>query len=156
MTLVTKSMFLTQVAGAIFNYKRYLTKIEFTRAVSEIINRYAFMGSPNQCGEKTVGNACILLFAHNSAISTIQGAIVQTLIGRFKELRQGPRPERGQSRTSPEEKPPAKKKPGMSISLLIQPPGLPDGEDETSMLSHASILRGEHDKGEQTLKLSTH
>ncbi len=34
----------------------------------------------------------------------------------------------------------------MSVSHLMEPPPLPEGEDETSMLRHASILRGEHDK----------
>ena len=28
----------------------------------------------------------------------------------------------------------------------MQPPHFPEGEDETSMLRHTSILRGEHDK----------
>ena len=46
-----------------------------------------------------------------------------------------------------DKKPPAKKKPtGMTVSHLMEPPAVPEGEDETSMLHHASILRGEHDK----------
>ena len=54
MTQETKRSFFTQVASAIYNYKKYPTKEEFTRVATDIITRYPFLAPPNSIGTKTV------------------------------------------------------------------------------------------------------
>ena len=54
MTGETRRTYLSQVASAIFNCKKYPTRDEFTRVAIDIVNRYPFLGSPSSCGSKTV------------------------------------------------------------------------------------------------------
>ncbi len=69
MTGITRAAFLTQVAGAIFNHKRYPTGPEFIRVASEIIRKYPFLGSTKECGSKTVTVTVVYLLLH--AIITV-------------------------------------------------------------------------------------
>ena len=68
LTGVTKTAFYTQVAGAIFNHKRYPTEPEFIRVASEIVRQYPFLGSIKDCGTKTVE----FILLHNNNTTTIQ------------------------------------------------------------------------------------
>ena len=54
MTEETKTSFISKVASAIHNYRKYPTKEEFTRVATDIITRYPFLASPSSCGTKTV------------------------------------------------------------------------------------------------------
>ena len=56
MTTNTRKAYLSQVASAIFGYKKYPIREEFMRVADQIIRRYPFLQSPMPGGSKTVSD----------------------------------------------------------------------------------------------------
>ena len=54
MTTDTRRAYMSQVASAIFGYKRYPLREEFMRVAGEIVKKYPFLESPMPGGSKTV------------------------------------------------------------------------------------------------------
>ena len=54
MTTNTRKAYLSQVASAIFGYKKYPIREEFMLLADQIIRRYPFLQSPMPDGSKTV------------------------------------------------------------------------------------------------------
>ena len=146
MTANTRKTYLSQVASAIFGFKKYPSREEFMRVADQITRMYPFLQSPLPNGSKIVSG--LLTCSIYYCFINLQGAIVQTLCDRFKELR---RPLR--TTVTPSQKTdhhPKKQKDSKAqtpaMAILCKPPALPPGEDETSLNRHIKILSTEYTK----------
>ena len=136
MTAETRRAYITKVAGSIFSHKRYPTREEFQRIAIDMVRRYPFLQSPVPGSTKTVRRRIFVhaYFIHQVMCFILQGAIVQSLIDRFKEFR---RPPRERSKQSTFKIPPQLKP---SFEAVMDSPPIPAGEDNTSFICNTKVL----------------
>jgi hypothetical protein len=113
-----ETLYICHIASSMFSFKRYPTREEFIRIALEIINKYPFM-------KTTTGSP--------------SGAIVQSLINRFKEFRRI-KTVRNPTTSKPSHSHTSNMKPSTS---LLKPLEAPAGEDDISFQRHNNQIRAE-------------
>jgi hypothetical protein len=116
-----ETLYICHIASSMFSFKRYPTREEFIRIALEIINKYPFM-------KTTTGSP--------------SGAIVQSLINRFKEFRRI-KTVRNPTTSKPSHSHTSNMKPSTS---LLKPLEAPAGEDDISFQRHNNQIRAELSK----------
>jgi hypothetical protein len=134
MTNETRKSFISQVAGAIYTFKKYPTTNELENVCKEIVKLYPFMGYKNP---KT-GNVEV-------------GALVGTLSQRFRELRRPPRHRLFKPSESSESENIVKLLKPLQTSKLLTSISIPPGEDSASFSRNNSKLIAESRKAKPNL-----